>query len=202
MCNLAWENLWVTGKKPNILLKALPFQFLLMFPITEHTRLTLIIWTITAWNTLIISISWLLSDAKSKDLLTTKQDEAEWAEYQKVMGDVIKRSGLKINNFFDLRGNHDTYGASISGSFDFYSKYSINAQLRRTGLVNSVRLQVSHSPVSVAVRHIEACKMLMMIKKNLKKKFNKKNISAVTRFPWHFLAANMAPLFLYAPIPF
>lgn len=66
-----------------------------------------------------------------------------------MMRDVIKRSGLKINNFFDLRGNHDTYGGSIGGSFDFYSKYSINAQLRRSGLVNSVRVEVSHYPVSV-----------------------------------------------------
>ncbi|XP_031105052.1 putative metallophosphoesterase At3g03305 isoform X1 [Ipomoea triloba] len=97
--------------------------------------------TLAMVNPSLVFITGDLTDAKSKDLLTTKQDEAEWAEYQKVMGDVIKRSGLKINNFFDLRGNHDTYGASIGGSFDFYSKYSINAQLRRTGLVNSVRVQ-------------------------------------------------------------
>lgn len=73
-----------------------------------------------------------------------KQDEEEWLEYQKVLEDVTKRSGLKKNMFYDLRGNHDAFGVpAFGGKFDFYSKYSINGQLKRSGLVNSVTIQVS-----------------------------------------------------------
>ncbi|CAH9051456.1 unnamed protein product [Cuscuta europaea] len=97
--------------------------------------------TLSMVNPSLVFLTGDLTDAKSKDLLTSNQDEAEWLEYQEVMEDVIKKSGLNKTNFFDLRGNHDTYGASIGSSFDFYSKYSINGQLRRTGRVNSVRVQ-------------------------------------------------------------
>ncbi|KAL0402662.1 UNVERIFIED_CONTAM: putative metallophosphoesterase [Sesamum latifolium] len=85
-----------------------------------------------------------LTDGKSKDLLIMKQDEDEWIEYQKVMQDVVQRSGLDRRTFYDLRGNHDNFGVPvIGGSFDFYSKYSINGQLQRTGKVNSVTIQTS-----------------------------------------------------------
>ncbi|KAL0290677.1 UNVERIFIED_CONTAM: putative metallophosphoesterase [Sesamum calycinum] len=47
------------------------------------------------------------SDGKSKDLLIMKQDEDEWIEYQKVMQDVVQRSGLDRSAFYDIRGNHD-----------------------------------------------------------------------------------------------
>lgn len=95
---------------------------------------------------LIILFSLSPSDGKSKDLLTMKQNEEEWVEYQNVMEDVIKRSGLDRSIFFDLRGNHDNFGVPVlGGSFDFFSKYSINGQLGRTGNVNSVTLQVSYS---------------------------------------------------------
>ncbi|CAH9072980.1 unnamed protein product [Cuscuta epithymum] len=104
--------------------------------------------TLSMVNPSLVFLTGDLTDAKSKDLLTSNQDEAEWLEYQEVMEDVIKKSGLNKTNFFDLRGNHDTYGASIGSSFDFYSKYSINGQLRRTGRVNSVRVQVIYYPVS------------------------------------------------------
>ncbi|XP_059628612.1 putative metallophosphoesterase At3g03305 isoform X2 [Cornus florida] len=71
-----------------------------------------------------------------------KQDEKEWVEYKNVMEDAVKRSGLKKNLFYDLRGNHDSFGVPVIGSsFDFYSKYSINGQLGRTGLVNSITVQ-------------------------------------------------------------
>ena len=90
-----------------------------------------------------------LLDGKSKDLLTMKQNEEEWVEYQNTMEDVIKRSGLDKNIFFDLRGNHDNFGVpAVGGSFDFFSKYSINGQLGRHGNVNSVTLQVSCLPCS------------------------------------------------------
>ena len=76
-----------------------------------------------------------------------KLDEAEWMVYKKVMEDVIKRSGLNKNLFYDLRGNHDNFGVpKLGGLFDFYSRYSINIQLGRSGQVNSVTIEVSYVP--------------------------------------------------------
>ena len=83
-------------------------------------------------------------DGKSKDLLTMKLNEDEWLEYQNVMEDVVKTSGLNKSVFFDVRGNHDNFGVpEVGGSLDFFSKYSINGQLGRTKNVNSVTLQAS-----------------------------------------------------------
>lgn len=83
-----------------------------------------------------------LTDGKSEDLLTMKQNEEEWIEYQKVMEDVTTRSGLDKSIFYDLRGNHDNFGVPVlGGSLDFFSKYSISGQLGRRGSVNSVTLQ-------------------------------------------------------------
>ncbi|CAN4126652.1 unnamed protein product [Withania somnifera] len=99
-------------------------------------------------NPSLVFITGDLTDGKSKDLLTMKQDEEEWLEYQKGLDEVIKRSGLKKNVFYDLRGNHDIFGVpSIGGSFDFYSKYSINGQLKRSGLVNSVTIQTGERSI-------------------------------------------------------
>lgn len=85
-----------------------------------------------------------LSDGKSEDLLTMKQNEDEWVEYRNVMDGVIQRSGLHKSLFFDLRGNHDGFGVpDVGGSFDFFSKYSINGRLGRNGSVNSVTIEVS-----------------------------------------------------------
>ncbi|XP_009610984.1 putative metallophosphoesterase At3g03305 [Nicotiana tomentosiformis] len=98
--------------------------------------------TLSMINPSLVFITGDLTDGKSKDLLTMKQDEEEWLEYQKVLEDVTKRSGLKKNMFYDLRGNHDAFGVpAFGGKFDFYSKYSINGQLKRSGLVNSVTIQ-------------------------------------------------------------
>lgn len=75
-----------------------------------------------------------------------KQNEEEWVEYKNVMEEVVQRSGLNKNIFYDLRGNHDNFGVPvIGGSFDFYSKYSINGQFGRTRHVNSITLQVTLS---------------------------------------------------------
>ena len=83
------------------------------------------------------------TDGKSKDLLTMKQNELEWIEYQEVLSDVIKNSGLDEKIFYDLRGNHDNFGVpEIGGKFDFYHKYSINRRLGRRGNVHSVTLHV------------------------------------------------------------
>ncbi|KAL3653961.1 hypothetical protein CASFOL_003642 [Castilleja foliolosa] len=85
-----------------------------------------------------------LTDGKSKDLLTMKQDEEEWIEYDKVMRDVVQRSGLDKSTFYDVRGNHDNFGVpEIGGPFDFFSKYSINEQLQRSEHINSITIQTS-----------------------------------------------------------
>ncbi|CAO2837485.1 unnamed protein product [Amaranthus hypochondriacus] len=93
-------------------------------------------------NPSLVLITGDLTDGKSKDLLTMKQNVQEWIEYRDVMEDVIKKSGLDKSIFYDLRGNHDNYGVpSVGGTFDFFSKYSLNAQVGRNGRVNSVTLQ-------------------------------------------------------------
>lgn len=74
-----------------------------------------------------------------------KQNEEEWVEYRNVTNEVIERSGLDKSIFYDVRGNHDNFGVPVvGGSYDFFSKYSINGQLGRKQNVNSVTLQVSH----------------------------------------------------------
>lgn len=74
-----------------------------------------------------------------------KQNEDEWVEYRNIMDSVINRSGLDKSLFFDLRGNHDNFGVPVvGGTLDFFSKYSINGQLGRSGSVNSVTVEVSH----------------------------------------------------------
>ncbi|XP_061368546.1 putative metallophosphoesterase At3g03305 [Gastrolobium bilobum] len=98
--------------------------------------------TLSMINPSLVLITGDLTDGKSEDLLTMKQNEDEWVEYQNVMDTVIDRSGLNKSLFFDLRGNHDNFGVPvIGGSFDFFSKYSINGQLGRTGSVNSVTIE-------------------------------------------------------------
>ncbi|KAI0510651.1 hypothetical protein KFK09_011259 [Dendrobium nobile] len=93
-------------------------------------------------NPSLVLITGDLTDGKSKDLLTMKQEEAEWIEYQNVTDDVIMKSGLDKKVFYDLRGNHDSFGVpEVGGEYDLYRKYSINARLRRDGNVQSVTLQ-------------------------------------------------------------
>ncbi|KAJ6311996.1 hypothetical protein OIU77_013700 [Salix suchowensis] len=93
-------------------------------------------------NPSLVLITGDLTDGKSKDLLTMKQNEDEWIEYQNVMEDVARRSGLDKSIFYDLRGNHDNFGVPFIGdSFDFFSNYSINGQFGRKGNVNSVTLE-------------------------------------------------------------
>ncbi|KAJ6317886.1 hypothetical protein OIU76_013434 [Salix suchowensis] len=93
-------------------------------------------------NPSLVLITGDLTDGKSKDLLTMKQNEVEWIEYQNVMEDVARRSGLDKRIFYDLRGNHDNFGVpEIGGSSDFFSKYSINGQFGRKGNINSVTVE-------------------------------------------------------------
>ncbi|KAL3523290.1 hypothetical protein ACH5RR_016124 [Cinchona calisaya] len=98
--------------------------------------------TLSMINPSLVLITGDLTDGKSKDLLIMKQDKEEWIEYQNVMEDVVKRSGLNKSIFYDLRGNHDNFGVSSIGSpYDFFSTYSLNGQLRRSGQVNSIVIQ-------------------------------------------------------------
>lgn len=72
-----------------------------------------------------------------------KQDEEEWREYDQVMEDVVDKSGLNKSIFYDLRGNHDSFGVpAVGGPSDFFSNYSLNGKQGRNGLVNSVTIQV------------------------------------------------------------
>lgn len=84
-----------------------------------------------------------LTDAKNRYRTTNRQDEDEWIQYKNSMDFVIKESGLEKRAFFDLRGNHDKYGVPYAGSYwDFFSKYSISAQLNRTSSIQTVTLMV------------------------------------------------------------
>ncbi|KAJ4871358.1 putative metallophosphoesterase [Raphanus sativus] len=95
-------------------------------------------------NPSLVLITGDLTDGKSEDLLTMKQNEQEWLEYSSVMRDVVKRSGLNKTIFYDLRGNHDNFGVpSLASSVDFFSKYSINAQLGRKENINTITLETS-----------------------------------------------------------
>ncbi|OEL16685.1 putative metallophosphoesterase [Dichanthelium oligosanthes] len=95
-------------------------------------------------NPALVLITGDLTDGKSKDLLSSRQEKLEWIEYERVIDDVAYKSGLDKEIFYDLRGNHDSYGVpEVGGMFDFYNKHSINARLGRTGAVQSITLQNS-----------------------------------------------------------
>lgn len=94
-------------------------------------------------NPSLVLITGDLTDGKSEDLLTMKQSEEEWVEYRDVMDDVVRRSGIDESLFYDLRGNHDSFGVPVRGGpLDFYAEYSVNGRLGRNGTVNSVTLLV------------------------------------------------------------
>ncbi|KAJ6902419.1 hypothetical protein NC651_020028 [Populus alba x Populus x berolinensis] len=94
-------------------------------------------------NPSLVLITGDLTDGKSKDLLTMKQNEVEWIEYRNVMADVARRSGLDKRIFYDLIGNHDNFGVpETGGSSDFFSNYSINGQFGRKGNLNSVTVEI------------------------------------------------------------
>ncbi|KAL6616525.1 hypothetical protein ACP70R_038795 [Stipagrostis hirtigluma subsp. patula] len=95
-------------------------------------------------NPALVLITGDLTDGKSKDLLTMKQNEVEWIEYKSTIKDIIESSRLQKRIFYDLRGNHDSFGVpACGGDYDLYQKYSINAQLRRQGRVQSITLENS-----------------------------------------------------------
>ncbi|KAH7298999.1 hypothetical protein KP509_25G069000 [Ceratopteris richardii] len=87
-------------------------------------------------------IPFMLVDGKSKDLATMRQDESEWLEYKDALDWVVSQSGLPMQIFFDVRGNHDKFGVpEIGGHLDYYAKYSITARQNRSGPVHSITLQ-------------------------------------------------------------
>ncbi|XP_065874546.1 putative metallophosphoesterase At3g03305 [Euphorbia lathyris] len=98
--------------------------------------------TLQMINPSLVLITGDLTDGKSEDLLTMKQNEDEWLEYENVMKDVVRRSGLDKEIFYDLRGNHDNFGVpAVGGTYDFFSRHSINGQLGRRDNINSVTVE-------------------------------------------------------------
>ncbi|XP_031497060.1 putative metallophosphoesterase At3g03305 [Nymphaea colorata] len=82
-----------------------------------------------------------LTDAKSKDRTTTRQDLSEWLQYKQTMEAVAKESGMSLRTFIDIRGNHDKYGVPYVGDkLDFFSNYSISSQFNRLTTVQSICL--------------------------------------------------------------
>ena len=87
----------------------------------------------------------ICTGTKGKHLFSSRKEEYEWIDYGRGIADVANRSGLN-KDFYDLRGNHDSYGDPEAGGIsDFYQKHSINARLGRTGTVQSITLQVGSS---------------------------------------------------------
>ncbi len=82
-------------------------------------------------------------DAKNKDRTATRQDEAEWIEYWDSFQQIADDSGLPIDSFFDMRGNHDKYGVPLFSPLEYFSKYSISGHLNRSNLVQNITILVS-----------------------------------------------------------
>ncbi|KAG0554862.1 hypothetical protein KC19_12G126000 [Ceratodon purpureus] len=92
-------------------------------------------------NPAVVLISGDLTDAKSKEKTYSRQYEDEWIEYQSSIQKVVDDSGIPLNRFNDLRGNHDSYGVPPSSMLDYFSKYSISAALNRSSRVQSVTVE-------------------------------------------------------------
>lgn len=116
-------------------------HFSVHHPERAHSFRELVGKTLAMINPALVLITGDLTDGKSKDMLTMKQDENEWRDYRAIMKDTIAKSGLPEDIFYDLCGNHDKFGVPFpNGSFDFFSQYSISAYLNCTGNVKSVTL--------------------------------------------------------------
>ncbi|KAI5055933.1 hypothetical protein GOP47_0029454 [Adiantum capillus-veneris] len=95
-------------------------------------------------NPSLVLITGDLTDAKSKDLTSRRQDEKEWIQYRQAISKVIIDSGLPAYAFYDLRGNHDKFGVPKAGSrLDYFSKYSMSSLRNRTRNVQSITLKSS-----------------------------------------------------------
>ncbi|KAL3689332.1 hypothetical protein R1sor_015641 [Riccia sorocarpa] len=80
-----------------------------------------------------------LTDAKSQGGTSTQQYEEEWMTYRDFIDLMVNQSGIPLSRFYDIRGNHDKYGVPYAkSSLDYYSRYSCNARMGRTSLVQSV----------------------------------------------------------------
>jgi hypothetical protein len=74
------------------------------------------------------------ADAKNKEKTVSRQYE-----------EVVDDSGIPLNRFTDMRGNHDKYGVPPSSTLDYFPKYSISAALNRSNsLVQSITVEVCH----------------------------------------------------------
>lgn len=84
-----------------------------------------------------------IADAKNKKRTSSRQDEAEWIQYRKIMDVIINESGIKKKRFIDIRGNHDRYGVPFVGDkLDFFSTHSISSQLNKLTTIQSISLVV------------------------------------------------------------
>ncbi|KAL2635657.1 hypothetical protein R1flu_007136 [Riccia fluitans] len=82
-----------------------------------------------------------LTDAKGQGGTSTQQYEEEWIAYRDFIDLMVNESGIPLSRFYDLRGNHDKYGVPFAkSSLDYYSRYSCNARMGRTSLVQSATL--------------------------------------------------------------
>ncbi|XP_024361562.1 putative metallophosphoesterase At3g03305 [Physcomitrium patens] len=88
----------------------------------------------------IVLISGDLTDAKIEKS-ASGQDEGEWVEYRDSMAKVADDSGIPLERFYDLRGNHDKYGVPPSSTLNYFSKYSISAAFNRNRLVQSATVE-------------------------------------------------------------
>ncbi|MCO5614670.1 hypothetical protein L7F22_068954 [Adiantum nelumboides] len=94
-------------------------------------------------NPSLVLITGDLTDAKSLDLTSRRQDEKEWIQYRQAVRKVITTSGLPAYAFYDLRGNHDKFGVPTVGSrLDYFSKYSVSSLSNRS-TVQSITLKSS-----------------------------------------------------------
>ena len=85
------------------------------------------------------------ADAKNREKTVSRQYEEEWVEYQASMRKVVDDSGIPLDRFTDMRGNHDKYGVPPSSTLDYFPKYSISAALNRSNsLVQSITVEVCH----------------------------------------------------------
>lgn len=68
------------------------------------------------------------------------------------MAKVADDSGIPLERFYDLRGNHDKYGVPPSSTLNYFSKYSISAAFNRNRLVQSATVEVHHHLNSFLVK--------------------------------------------------
>lgn len=79
------------------------------------------------------------------------------------MNEVVLQSGIEKARIFDIRGNHDKYGVPyVSHELDFFSKYSVNAELNRTADIYSISLLVCYLSLYLSLSLIPLAEALSL----------------------------------------